>query len=167
MQKTLEELEKQYAKIPQEMKKLRRWVGFRIEERDGKKTKIPFNAMTGSYGSSTDFHTWTSFRVAMMGCVKYGFDGLGFCLGKNEEDNTYVSGVDLDNHDEPDFQALSDHFINTLNSYTEFSPSGKGIHIIVFGKKPDGRCRKSNIEMYGSGRFFTVTGYVIKALPVC
>lgn len=167
MQKTLEELEKQYAKIPQEMKKLRRWVGFRIEERDGKKTKIPFNAMTGSYGSSTDFHTWTSFRVAMMGCVKYGFDGLGFCLGKNEEDNTYVSGVDLDNHDEPDFQALSDHFINTLNSYTEFSPSGKGIHIIVFGKKPDGRCRKSNIEMYGSGRFFTVTGNVIKALPVC
>ena len=35
MQKTLEELEKQYDKIPQEMKKLRRWVGFRIEERDG------------------------------------------------------------------------------------------------------------------------------------
>lgn len=164
---TLEDLEKKYARIPQEMKKLRRWVGFRIEEREGKKTKIPFNAMTGSYGSSVDCHQWTSFRVAMMGCVKYGFDGLGFCLGKNEEDNTYISGVDLDNHDEPDFKELSDNFINTLNSYTEFSPSGKGIHIIVFGKKPEGRCRKSNIEMYGSGRFFTVTGNVIKALPVC
>lgn len=166
MQKTLEELENQYAKVPQEMKKLRRWVGFKIEERDGKKTKIPFNAMTGSYGSSTDFHTWTSFRVAMMGCVKYGFDGLGFCLGKNDDDNTNISGVDLDNHDEPDFKDLSEKFINTLNSYTEYSPSGKGVHIIVFGKKPEGRCRKSNIEMYGNGRFFTVTGNVIRALPV-
>ena len=164
--KTLEDLEKQYAKIPQEMKKLRRWVGFKIEERDGKKTKIPFNAITGSLGSSTDPRTWTSFNVALLGCVKYHFDGLGFCLGKNEADGSYISGVDLDNHGEEDFEELAKDFINTLNSYTEFSPSGKGVHIFIKGKKPEGRCRKSNIEMYGTGRFFTVTGNVIKALPL-
>ena len=164
--KTLAELETQYAKIPQEMKNLRRWIGFKILLKDGKKTKVPFNAISGAYGSSTDPNTWTSFRIALMGCVKYGFDGLGFCLGKNDNDNTYISGVDLDNHGEENFQEIANDFINTLNSYTEYSPSGKGIHIIVKGKKPDGRCRKDNIEMYGTGRFFTMTGNVLRALPV-
>ena len=164
--KTFEELERQYAKVPQEMKNLRRWIGFKIEERDGKKTKVPYNAISGSYGSSTDSSTWTSFRIALMGCEKYGFNGLGFCLGKNDSDGSNISGVDLDNHGEEDFDELAKDFIETLNSYTEYSPSGKGIHIIVKGKKPEGRCRKDNIEMYGNGRFFTVTGNVIKALPV-
>ena len=163
---TLEQLEKQYAKVPKEMKDLRRWIGFKIEERDGKKTKVPYNAITGSFGSSTNPDTWTSFRVAMMGCVKYGFDGIGFCLGYSKEDDCYISGVDLDNHGETDFLEMAKDFIDTLDSYTEYSPSGKGIHIIVQGKKPEGRCRKENIEMYGGGRFFTVTGNVIKPLPV-
>ena len=164
--KTLEELEKQYAKVPQEMKNLRRWIGFKIEIRDGKKTKVPYNAISGSYGSSTDSNTWTSFKIALMGCAKYRFDGIGFCLGKNEDDGSNISGVDLDNHGEEDFEALSRDFIDTLNSYTEYSPSGKGIHIIVKGKKPEGRCRKDNIEMYGNGRFFTVTGNVINATTI-
>jgi len=164
--KTLEELETQYAKIPQEMKNLRRWIGFKLLQKDGKTTKVPFNAITGQYGSSTDPHSWTSFRVAMLGCVKYHFDGLGFCLGQNPEDNTFISGIDLDNHGEEDFKQIATEFIETLNSYTELSPSGKGIHIIIKGKKPDGRCRKDNIEVYSTGRFFTVTGNVVKPMPV-
>lgn len=164
--KTVEDLEKQYAKVPRDMRKLRRWVGFKIQERDGKKTKIPFNAITGALGSSTNYHTWTSFDVAIMGCVKYGLDGLGFCLGFSEEDGVNYSGVDLDNHGEEDFDQVANDFIEGLNSYTEYSPSGKGIHIFIKGKKPEGRCRKSNIEMYGNGRFFTVTGNTIKAMPV-
>jgi putative DNA primase/helicase len=45
-----------------------------------------------------------------------------------------------------------------LRSYTEYSPSGKGIHIIGYGTKPLGRCRKGKLEIYDTGRFFTVTG---------
>lgn len=163
---TQEQLEKQYASVPKELKDLRRWIGFKIEERDGKRTKVPYNAITGAFGSSTNPNTWTSFRVAMLGCLKYHFDGIGFCLGYSSQDDCYISGVDLDNHGESDFLEMAKDFIDTLNSYTEYSPSGKGIHIIVKGKKPEGRCRKGNIEMYGGGRFFTVTGNVIKPLPV-
>lgn len=163
---TQEQLEQKYARIPADLKNARRWVGFKIEEREGKKTKVPYNAINGRYGSSTEPNTWTSFIIAIMGCVKYHFDGIGFCLGENKEDGTFFSGVDLDNHGEADFEEVSSDFINTLNSYTEYSPSGKGIHIICKGKKPLGRCRKSYIEMYGTGRFFTVTGNVIKQLPV-
>lgn len=163
---TIEELEKKYEKIPLEIKKTRRWVGYKIEERDGKQTKVPYNAILGTYAKSNDPRTWTTFGVAVSGCVKYHFAGIGFMLGKDAETDTHYLGIDLDNHDEPDFQEIANDFIETLNSYTEYSHSGKGIHIICKGTKPVGRCRKSNIEMYDNGRFFTMSGNTIKNLPI-
>lgn len=163
---TIEELEKKYEKIPLEIKKTRRWVGYKVEVRDGKQTKVPYNAILGSYAKSNDPSTWTTFGVAISGCTKYGFAGIGFMLGKDTETDNHYLGIDLDNHDEPDFQEIANDFIETLNSYTEYSHSGKGIHIICKGTKPVGRCRKSNIEMYDNGRFFTMSGNVIKNLPI-
>src|SRR5438445_77135 len=52
-----------------------------------------------------------------------------------------------------------------FNSYSEVSPSGKGLHIIVKGKVPDGK-RTNYIELYPSGRYFTMTGHVHNAKPV-
>ena len=163
---TIEELEKKYERIPLEIKKTRRWVGYKVEIRDGKQTKVPYNAILGTHARSNDPTTWTTFGVAISGCVKFEFAGIGFMLGQDTETNTHYLGIDLDNHDEPDFQEIAKDFIDTLNSYTEFSHSGKGIHIICKGTKPVGRCRKSNIEMYDNGRFFTMSGNVIKNLPI-
>lgn len=163
---SIEELKKKYEKIPFEIKKTRRWVGYKVEERDGKQTKVPYNAILGSHARSNDPSTWTTFDVAISGCVKYDFDGIGFMLGRDENTDTHYLGIDLDNHGEDDFGELADDFIETLNSYTEYSHSGKGIHIICKGVKPVGRCRKSNIEMYDNGRFFTMSGNVIKNLPI-
>jgi len=42
--------------------------------------------------------------------------------------------------------------------YVEISPSGNGIHIIVEGTVRGGGMRKGKVEMYGRGRFFTITG---------
>lgn len=163
---TIEELEKKYEKIPLEIKKTRRWVGYKVETRDGKQTKVPYNAILGSHAKSNDPSTWTTFGVAISGCIKYKFAGIGFMLGKDTETDTHYLGIDLDNHDEPDFQEIANDFIETLNSYTEYSHSGKGIHIICKGTKPVGRCRNSNIEMYDNGRFFTMSGNVIKNIPI-
>ena len=50
--------------------------------------------------------------------------------------------------------------ISMLDSYTEYSPSGKGLHIFVKGDIPvDGR-KKGFIEMYKAKRYFTMTGNV-------
>ena len=73
---TIEELENQYSRIPLEIKKVRRWVGYKIEIRDDKKTKIPYNAINGFKAKSNDPETWTSFNVACAGCIKYGFNSL-------------------------------------------------------------------------------------------
>ncbi len=53
-----------------------------------------------------------------------------------------------------------------MASYTEYSPSGKGLHILFKLNEPLselGTHRRNDelgIEMYDSGRYFTVTGNV-------
>jgi putative DNA primase/helicase len=50
--------------------------------------------------------------------------------------------------------------IEGLDSYTELSPSGKGVHVIAKGQIPHGG-RRGAVEMYCQDRFFTVTGHVL------
>lgn len=70
--------------------------------------------------------------------------------------------IDLDDCVLPDgsLQPAAQQIVTELDSYSEVSPSGRGVHIFVFGKLPPGR-RKSQhlgIEMYETERFMTVTG---------
>ena len=177
MKFTQEELENKYLRIPQEIKQTRRWICYKIEERDGKQTKVPYNAINGDYAKSNDSSTWTIFRVAISGCVKFGFDGIGFMLGEDKNTGIKYFGIDLDNHEDEngkkpmnqdEFFDFSSEFINTLKSYTEYSHSGEGIHIICKGTLPEGARRKAGVgvEMYDKGRFFTMTGNVILDLPI-
>ena len=174
---TIEELEKKYSKIPQEMKQTRRWICYRVEVREEKQTKVPYNAINGSWAKSNDPDTWTTFRVAIMGCIKYSFDGIGFMLGEDTNTGLCYFGIDLDNHadqngnkpmTEDQFYDFSTEFVNALQSYTEYSHSGEGIHIICRGTLPTGARRKANVavEMYDKGRFFTMTGNTINELPI-
>lgn len=174
---TQEELETKYLKIPQEIKQTRRWICYKIETRDGKQTKVPYCAINGGYAKSNDPSTWTIFRVAVSGCIKFHFDGIGFMLGEDKNTGIKYFGIDLDNHEDEngqkpmsqdDFFDFSSEFINTLKSYTEYSHSGEGIHIICKGTLPDGARRKAGVgvEMYDKGRFFTMTGNVILDLPI-
>ena len=174
---TYEELEQKYIQIPQEIKNTRRWVCYRTEVRDGAETKIPMNAITGGHASTADPSTWTSFKLALSGCVKYGFVGLGFMLGEDPNTGTTYFGVDLDNHidkvtgkkpyETPEaFKEFAYIFINTLNSYTEYSHSGEGVHIICKGKLPGKRNKHQGVEMYDYRRFFTMTGKVINNVPI-
>lgn len=146
-----------YNDIPQELKQLDNWCVWKLQERNGKKTKIPFNAETGEFAKSNDKSTWSSFETA---ANAEGVDGIGFFF-----EPPYL-GIDIDNIDDDLHRYLQgdklDNIVNEFNeafkSYTEVSPSGNGLHIIVRGKIPGNRRRKGNIEMYDSGRFFTMTG---------
>lgn len=167
---TVDELSLRYNKIPQELKNLKRWVGYKVELlASGKLTKRPYNALSGEMAKVNDSLTWSTFKLALSGCEKYNFDGIGFVLGDG------IFGVDLDNHigpegqseeDEAEFKRLANEFVATLNSYTEWSQSGKGIHIICKGKLPEGSRRKGCVEMYDANRFFAFTGKAIRNIPV-
>ena len=139
-----------YSNIPIELKELNRWVLYRLywDEKRGKYDKKPFNARTGGFAQSNNPNTWCDYETAI-GVVDL-YDGLGFMLGDG------IFGVDIDG---VELNApLVKEVLTTLNSYAEVSPSGKGIHVICLGKKPEGACRKANFECYDKGRFFTVTG---------
>lgn len=166
----LEDLKLRYDKVPNELKSMKRWVCFNVETlENGKATKRPYNALNGKLARVNDSLTWTTFNLALNGCIKYKFHGLGFVLGDG------IFGVDLDNHaddegndalTEEEFNKISNEFISSLNSYTEFSQSGKGIHIICSGKLPIGSRRKGCVEMYDNGRFFAFTGNAINNIPI-
>ena len=174
---TYEELEQKYMQIPQEIKLVKRWVCYKTEIKDGYETKIPTNAISGGYASTSDPNTWTSFKLALRGCIKYGFTGLGFVLGEDKRTKETYFGVDLDNHVDKvtglkpyntadEFEKFAYIFINQLNSYTEYSHSGEGIHIICKGHLPSGARKSKGVEMYDYRRFFTMTGKVINNVPI-
>lgn len=145
------------SNIPDELKQLNNWCVWKFENRNGKRTKIPFNAATGEFAKSNDKSTWSSYETAVNA---EGVDGIGFFF-----EPPYL-GIDIDDIDDDlhrfkqgdKLDNIVSGFNEAFKSYTEVSPSGNGLHIIVKGKIPGSRRRKGNIEMYDSGRFFTMTG---------
>lgn len=145
------------SNIPNELKQLDNWCVWKFENRNGKRTKIPFNAATGEFAKSNDKSTWSSYETAVNA---EGVDGIGFFF-----ESPYL-GIDIDDIDDDlhrfkqgdKLDNIVSEFNEAFKSYTEVSPSGNGLHIIVKGKIPGSRRRKGNIEMYDSGRFFTMTG---------
>jgi len=56
-------------------------------------------------------------------------------------------GIDLDKCRNPETGELepeAQEIVRRMDSYTEVSPSGTGVHIYVIGTKPEGRCRRGH-----------------------
>jgi len=147
--------------IPSELKSLPQWVCWRPEQRKGdpKPTKVPYDPNSPSRRAATDNpDTWASFALAVqVARTSNGRFGIGFVF---TERDPYV-GIDLDHcRDEQTgvIEQRAQGIINTLESYSEVSPSGTGVKIFCRGAKPEGRHRRSDVEMYDAGRFFTITG---------
>jgi hypothetical protein len=146
------------------MKDLEQWVCWRLEERDGKPTKVPYNPLTCKKADSTDSETWADHSTAVKVCNEHGYDGIGFVFTENDD----LAGVDLDGCLDPETGEIvgwAREIIEELDSYTEISPSGTGVHILVKGELPSGRNRRGRFEAYDRGRFFTVTGRHLEGTP--
>lgn len=117
------------ASVPEELKALPRWVVWKIEKtRDGKETKVPYNARSVGRAKSTNPGTWSDYATAV--AASKGYAGVGFVIGP-----PYV-GIDLDKCRDPESgqaEPWAEAIIKDLNSYTELSPSGKGFHVWVRG----------------------------------
>lgn len=143
-----------YANIPDELKRLTQWVVWKYHTTDtGKQTKLPYNARTGYLASHSDPLTWSTFDEAV-NATWQGFDGIGFVFTARDE----YCGIDLDEADGEDLQRQY-RVYEAMASYSELSPSGNGLHIIVKARVPHGR-KRASIEIYSSERYFTFTGNV-------
>jgi putative DNA primase/helicase len=153
--------------IPEELKQLPQWVVWRIEERGGKHTKVPVNPTdTLRRASSTDPHTWGTFKEAREAFETWHAhgraDGIGFIFTRKAG----IVGIDFDHcrtGGEWDADVLK--LALAVGSYTEISPSGEGLHVFAYGSIPGNRNRRGNVEIYEHGRFFTVTGAHLDGTP--
>lgn len=161
-----------YADIPDELKALPQWVVWKLIDRgerkaDGspKMTKVPCDPKKPSANaSSTNLATWGTFEQACARQAAKGspFAGIGFVFTEGDP----YCGIDLDGccSEEKGIADWASHVLLQLDSYAEYSPSGKGIHIITKGKKPGDKCKITgyggpggDIELYDRGRFFCMT----------
>lgn len=143
--------------IPVEMKSMPHWVCWRMGARgSGKPTKQPFQALNGKMAKSDDPSTWCTFDQAVIGMQRYSMAGIGFMFG-----GSGLVGIDVDDCRDPETGEMTAeirHIIETIDSYTEYSQSGAGLHVICRGRLPEGRRRKGPFEMYDTGRYFVMTG---------
>ncbi len=142
----------------------RQWVVWQFEKRDGRATKVPYDPVSKRRASTTDPHTWRSFEEAAAAYkASDRLDGIGFVFTPEDP----FSGIDLDDclgeNGEP--FPWAQQILDSLQTYTEISPSGRGLKLFLEGKLPEGGRRKGSIEMYESGRYFTVTGRHLEGTP--
>ncbi len=156
--------------IPFELRQYKNWILWKYEDKGGKKpTKVPYQK-NGNHASVNNPSTWCSFDDAISLHNSGLYDGIGFVFT-----NTPYSGIDLD-----DCSTLEDgtpnpnmaidlnrqiEVFNHFDSYSERSPSGKGLHIIVKGTVASGK-KKASIELYSTDRYFTMTGNVYADKPI-
>lgn len=153
--------------IPDSLKSADQWICWKEQYRDDqdKPTKVPVDPTADRYASVSDPDTWSSFVTAYHQYVQdANIDGIGYVFTSDEP----YTGVDLDNCRNPGSGALDSwakDIIRQLDSYTEVSPSGTGVHVIVAGEKPDGKHRSGDVELYDQDRYFTVTGCRLDLMP--
>jgi putative DNA primase/helicase len=144
--------------IPEELRRRRQFVVYKLEERSGKITKVPYIAGGVGKASSTDSETWRTFEEAVQALQTGRYDGIGFMFSSGDP----YAGVDLDGCRDPETGELEEwaaKIVQDLDGYTEVSPSGKGVHIIVRGKAPNKK--RGHVEAYSERRFFTMTGRML------
>lgn len=157
--------------IPEYLTLEKRWVCWKYIDRNGQRTKTPvIPDGSGRLAKSNNSATWGGFADAVRCASAYrGSEsqqtfGIGFMLGDG------YCGLDLDhvlNAESKEFVSeKAREIIEDLHGagYAEVSPSGDGVKVIFQCDKPEGyRSRQSldgnsELEFYGQGRFFTVTG---------
>jgi primase-polymerase (primpol)-like protein len=77
-------------------------------------------------------------------------------------------GIDLDGMIDPDtgeVSARARNIIRACASYTEFSPSGKGVHIITHGATDTFKSNEVGVEVFCGRQYFTFTGHRYPGTP--
>lgn len=155
-----------------ELVALPNWVVWRFEPDPDrpKPRKMPYTPGSNRPAKANDAATWRPFAEAKAAYLAGGFDGLGFQFGSSG-----LVGVDLDHVRDPetgDILPAALDLVRALDSYTEASVSGTGLHILCRGALGGNGRRKADyfgpgteLECYDSGRYFVVTGAHIADTP--
>ena len=148
------------------------WVLWKEVVRNGKATKMPVSVYHDA-ASSTDPATWSSFECAVMRFDESIHSGIGWVFRRGGG----FAGIDLDGCRDPQTGVIQDwawKWIDKFRGYTEISPSETGVKIWIRCNKelakgvnekvnqPAVSSKTPGVEVYTQGRYFAVTGHVIR-----
>ncbi len=153
------------TRIPPLLKGLQCWVTWCAGEpkANGKFDKVPIDAVTSLNVNANDNANWITFDAALKAYAQRKCSGIGVALSAIPVTEVggvphYLIAVDLDNCRQK-LKAANELRKSLGGIYGEISPSQKGVRMFALSSEPikggnagDGR------ELYGSGRFVTVTG---------
>ena len=145
--------------VPSALMSSPNWVLWKYAGKDNR--KIPIQ-VSGEPAKSNDPTTWVDYHTATE-CQNGA--GLGYVF-----DGSGIFGIDLDGCIDKNgiVQQWAKNILEKFPSYAEISPSGSGIKIFALGTLPGSGKKKTldipkccdkapAIEVYGRGRYFTVT----------
>jgi len=152
-----------FDRVPAALRDRAQWLVWRFEEKDGepKPRKMPYYAgggrRVGTQGSDADRRRLVTFDRAIAASASGAFAGIGFAFLPGDG----LIGIDLDNVidlDTGEIQERAAGIIKACGSYTEFSPSGRGVHIYSAGQTHSHKSNEIGVEVFCGRQFFTVTG---------
>ncbi|EJE49590.1 putative P-loop ATPase [Acidovorax sp. CF316] len=162
--------------IPAALADRQQWVLWKYEW-DVKRSawlKVPYyvagGRRTGDQGSDRDRSRLATLPLARRAFEKAAgtasaWTGVGF--GFLPDDG--LIGIDLDKCRDLETGVLSERaakIVQAFHSFTEFSPSGRGLHIYLLGKTQTAKSNDIGVEMFCEKQYFTVTGHHMEGTPL-
>jgi hypothetical protein len=140
------------------------WLIWRFEHNPdgGKPRKVPYYSngtrRSGEQGSPEDTRHLVPFTAARDAAIRMGYDGVGFAT----LEKWGVVAVDIDNCVE-DGKIHADLQPLLGQTYSEFSPSGKGLRLFYAGNLGNGKDLMGDygVELFSTKGFVTFTGNVV------
>jgi primase-polymerase (primpol)-like protein len=144
------------------LKELQTYNHFVVWKKTPENKKIPFDPKSQMHARTDTPDTWGNLEQALKALGTGKYQGIGFMFAQDDP----FTGIDIDHCVNngtiiPEAQAL----VTDFRSYTEYSPSKTGLHILVQGTVPESR-RKNGMEIYSTGRYFTITTNHVKDTPM-
>ena len=166
-----------FDRMPPELTSQRNWLLWAPVWNGLKWTKRPIQP-SGFGASTTNPKHWSSFedvkkaygRAETCGYMevrekgkpaqRVPVGGVGYVFdGRPDDDGLVVAGIDFDDVvSGDDIDTIAQKRIEIIGSYTERSVSGAGVHVIAKAKPLRSGIAHNGVEIYTSGRFFTMTG---------
>lgn len=153
----------EWENVPRSLATRQQWLLWKFEHKEGsaKPGKIPYyvrgGRRTGGQGSDSDRERLATLEVVRRAFERGGWSGIGFAFLPGDG----LIGIDVDGAIDPQTGEVTERLqriVEACASFTEYSPSGKGAHIIVAGHTTTNKSNDIGLEVFCERQFFTFTG---------
>lgn len=152
--------------IPSELKAIPQWVCWRYQRVGGRITKVPKCPHNPTQNANVRSpQTWGTFDAARDAVRRKLAHGVGLVLTRQLCLVAWDFDLCIDQSINQSIDPRILHVVQLLNSYTEITPSKRGLRVLCYGVLPNGKRRRGHVEVYSDGRYVTITGCRLDGSP--